>query len=247
MAPGNFSNGGVDTFDARRHYVGVRLQQGVPLLDRDWNELEDIRRYFERRTRELNIGGGVPDTTGFAIRAANPPAADVLIAAGSCSTGGLDAQNDAEVLFSKQGDLKVLPPVGAVADTLVVYLEAWVARVDETTEGNLLNKQDINIVTCLRDQLKWAVRVVVAPKTAPAGSHVLAEINRQPNQAVVTGDMIVDRRRTKLNLADALDRLGAAERRLGALEKGLADLTTEVRGIPSTFDHARFDRPYVFA
>jgi hypothetical protein len=36
---GNFSR---DTFDKLKHYVGVRLQQGVPIVDADWNELEDI-------------------------------------------------------------------------------------------------------------------------------------------------------------------------------------------------------------
>ena len=59
----SFSNGGVDTFDERKSYIGVRLQQGVPLLDRDWNELEDIRRYLERMLRRHYIGEGVPDLT----------------------------------------------------------------------------------------------------------------------------------------------------------------------------------------
>ena len=45
---GNFSNHGIDTFDPDKDYIGIRLQQGVPLLDRDWNELEDIRRAAER-------------------------------------------------------------------------------------------------------------------------------------------------------------------------------------------------------
>ena len=63
MSPGNFSNGGVATFDEHKRYVGVRLQQGVPLLDRDWNELDDIRRFFEQRLREHYVGEGVPDLT----------------------------------------------------------------------------------------------------------------------------------------------------------------------------------------
>ena len=39
---GNFSR---DTFDPNKNYVGVRLQQGVPLVDADWNELNDIIRH----------------------------------------------------------------------------------------------------------------------------------------------------------------------------------------------------------
>ena len=56
MANGNFSNGGRDTFDAAKRYIGIRLQQGVPLLDRDWNELEDIRRHYEWTLRENFVG-----------------------------------------------------------------------------------------------------------------------------------------------------------------------------------------------
>ena len=38
---GNFSR---NTFDPNKNYVGVRLQQGVPLLDADWNEMDDAIR-----------------------------------------------------------------------------------------------------------------------------------------------------------------------------------------------------------
>jgi hypothetical protein len=39
---GNFSR---NTFDPAKGYVGVRLQQGVPLVDADWNELNDVTRH----------------------------------------------------------------------------------------------------------------------------------------------------------------------------------------------------------
>ena len=67
MAAGNFSNGGVDTFDARKRYIGIRLQQGVPLLDRDWNELEDIRRHQEWLLRTHHIGEGAFDEDSFKV------------------------------------------------------------------------------------------------------------------------------------------------------------------------------------
>ena len=38
---GNFSR---NTFNPNKNYVGVRLQQGVPLVDADWNELDDVIR-----------------------------------------------------------------------------------------------------------------------------------------------------------------------------------------------------------
>jgi len=39
---GNFSR---NTFNPAKGYVGVRLQQGVPLVDADWNELNDVIRH----------------------------------------------------------------------------------------------------------------------------------------------------------------------------------------------------------
>ena len=64
---GDFSR---STFDRLKHYVGVRLQQGVPLLDADWNELEDIRRYEVQAFLKWFVGDGVPaGNDGFRIAA----------------------------------------------------------------------------------------------------------------------------------------------------------------------------------
>jgi hypothetical protein len=53
-----------------RHYVGVRLQQGVPILDTDWNELEALRKYELQSLMRHFIGDGVPDDNdGFHIKA----------------------------------------------------------------------------------------------------------------------------------------------------------------------------------
>lgn len=64
---GDFSR---NTFDRVKHYVGVRLQQGSPLLDADWNECEDIRRYEVQAFLKWFVGDGVPaGNDGFRIRA----------------------------------------------------------------------------------------------------------------------------------------------------------------------------------
>jgi hypothetical protein len=222
VSPGNFSNGGVATFDEHKSYVGVRLQQGVPLLDRDWNELEDIRRWFERRIRAYYVGEGVPDLTGFEIVAPDFDAEnDVLIRAGNCSVAGFDVWNQQDILFSEQGDLAPLPPPDPAGDTLALYLEPEVVLVDSTADPALQNAQDLNMETCLRDQLRWAVRAVRRPDVPPQGTYVLAEIAREATDTQIRPESIVDRRRTMLSLADAVDRVGSAERRLGALEDAM--------------------------
>ena len=50
-----------DTFNSLSRYVGVRLQQGVPIVDADWNELEDIRKFELRAFLKWFVGDGVPD------------------------------------------------------------------------------------------------------------------------------------------------------------------------------------------
>jgi hypothetical protein len=219
VSSGNFSNGGVATFDENKRYVGVRLQQGVPLLDRDWNELEDIRRFFEQRLREHYVGEGVPDLTGFEVKAPDFAAEnDVVIAAGSCSVAGFDVWSEQDVLFSEQGDRAPLPPPDAAGDTLILYLEPEVVLVDSTDDPDLRNAQDVNMETCLRDQLRWAVRAVRRPELPPPGTYVLAEIVRAAADVQIRPELIHDRRRTMLNLADAVNRLDSAESRLGAME-----------------------------
>jgi hypothetical protein len=57
-----------DTFNALKKYVSVRLQQGVPLVDADWNEMEDIRKYELRAFLKWFVGDGIPEgNDGFRI------------------------------------------------------------------------------------------------------------------------------------------------------------------------------------
>lgn len=242
MSPGNFSNGGVATFDERKRYVGVRLQQGVPLLDRDWNELNDIRRFFEQRVREHYVGEGVPDLTGFQVKAPEFDAEnDVLIGAGSCSVAGFDVWSEQDVLFSEQGDLVPLPAADPAGDTLVLYLDPEVVLVDSTVDPDLRNVQDVNMETCLRDQLRWAVRAVRRPDLPPPGTYVLAEITRTATDTQIRPELIVDRRRTMLCLADAVDRLGSAMRRLEALEDAVQHAQLDIETMRQDLNRLLWD------
>lgn len=103
------------------HYVGVRLQQGVPIVDADWNELEDIRKFEVRAFLKWFVGDGVPhgndgfrvEVTGLAndfwIRAgapAAPPGTSPLDTGlrhtGRCLVDGLDVQIDKDIRFTSQ-------------------------------------------------------------------------------------------------------------------------------------------------
>lgn len=231
MAKGNFSNKGRDTFDPRKQYIGIRLQQGVPLLDRDWNELEDIRRYFERMLRRHYIGQGVPDDQGFRITAPSFRAPnDFVIGAGRCLVNGYDVYNEKSILYSEQPGKPSLPQADQ-DDNLVVYLQADVVRLDSSDDPGLSNSQDINLETCVRDKLTWKVRVTRLPRRPPAGAYTLAMIHRSAGAEHITDEMIEDVRRTELNLADVVDTSGDLKTGLVILRNRVSEIQLDIEGI----------------
>ncbi|NIM14323.1 MAG: hypothetical protein GTO45_19995 [Candidatus Aminicenantes bacterium] len=156
---GNFSNDKQDTFDPAKGYTGIRLQKGVPLLDRDWNELEDIRRYAEVMLRRHYIGNGVPDEDSFKITAADPPGNDFRIAGGRCLVDGFEVVNEVDaVLYSKQEGVETLS-VLSLARTDTVYLDVWIEEVTSVQDEALKNANDVRMQTCIRHKINWLVKV----------------------------------------------------------------------------------------
>jgi len=231
MATDNFSNGGRDTHTPSKHYIGIRLQQGVPLLDRDWNELEDIRRYYERMLRAHYIGEGVPDIDGFKITPpANAAANQFVIGAGRCIVNGYDVQNETPIRYSQQTGSPSLP-APTQADIFYVFLSTSIVRIDSTMDTDLRNRQDINLETCVRDKLEWAVHAALHPNLPPANSYLLAVITRPAGATVITTAMIDDRRRTLLNLARVVDTNRTQQAQISALDTDVHALQVELQNI----------------
>jgi hypothetical protein len=223
-----FSNGGVNTFSEQKQFIGVRLQAGVPLLDRDWNEAEDVRRYFERKLRQNYIGDGVPDANSFRIV---PAPANVLndfvISPGRCMVDGLDVWNAAPVLFSAvPGNAKLA--ANAAAETLTVYVRPVLSRVTSLEDRTLANEQDINIETCVRDRLSWTVGFVRPPQQPPAGSFKLAQVNRPANATRIEAAMIQDLRGNPLNLRALVNENQQLKQQVAALETRVNNLEVEM-------------------
>jgi hypothetical protein len=186
---GNFSNGGDDTFDETKDYIGMRLQQGVPLLDRDWNELEDIRRYQDWALRDQYLGDGTPDN-GFAISLIEGKVDDFNISSGRCLVDGFEAVNRAATSYSKQADVAALTiPQGKRTD--LVYIDLWISEIHGTTDVD--NHKDIKIETCARHKIEWRVRVnetgkVMKPE--PFHHHyIIASIERDGGTITSIKDM----------------------------------------------------------
>ncbi len=198
-----------------KRYVGVRLQQGVPLLDADWNELEDLRRHELETVGTWFIGDGVPaGSDGFHIFPVNA-ANDFGIRQGTCIVGGKVTVNDADVRYTTQphfGDPDLTPPLPALttpggAAESIVYLDLWEREVN-AVEDNAMVDARIGIETTVRVMREWVVRVAQVPgdlallDNPPAGHlfYRLARLRRLGGNDRITGPMIEDLRDTQLSI-----------------------------------------------
>lgn len=218
---GNFSR---DTFDRLKHYTGVRLQQGVPLVDADWNELEDIRKFELQAFLNWYVGDGVPaGNDGFRVTRIGGVADDFVITggdgtadgAGRCLVSGWDVVSESDLNYSNQllfedtdlataWGVSVLPaltvPPGLRQD--IAYLDIWEREVDSTEDVDIINPV-IGVETCVRLKREWVVRVAENTASLPAapGGHTFYALARLERNAANIN--LVDLRDTGLSL-DAL-------------------------------------------
>jgi hypothetical protein len=142
-----------NTFDPLRGYTGVRLQQGVPIADADWNELVDTHKFELRSFLRWFVGDGVPwGNDGFRIAATTPPASqdnnfrilsgigpatpDALNMAGRCLAGGLEAIIVDDIDFTAQPLHEDQPGAAALAAKLGVPV---VARAPTPNDDHFMN------------------------------------------------------------------------------------------------------------
>lgn len=202
-----------------KHYVSIRLQQGVPMLDADWNEQEDIRRIELETVLAQAIGSGVPaGSDGFRIFQTSIDN-NFMISSGIMFLDGLIVINHQEIDYNNQphrntsGVSPEILPIenAAVAQRELVYLDTWDREADAQEDSHLVD-QNIGIETCSRLERAWVIRIATITSTAdpfdPATIptivsdhryYALAIINRQPG-GVITDGMISDLRRTHLTL-----------------------------------------------
>ncbi|MER5473779.1 IPT/TIG domain-containing protein [Streptomyces sp. NPDC002685] len=206
-------------------YIGLHIEQGVPILDRDLNLLHDLITATVRSIAARFIGDGThTDASGFLVSAlpAGQNSQDFQITAdgghfpGSCMVGGIQVSLPAAITYSSQhaGDLT------APADdrTDVVYLDVTVVEVDSVGDTDLRNEHDVGMQTSVRLKPVWVVRVAEGATVPPAAAGharcALALLKRKKGKATVEADMIKDQRRTRLTVADI-------ERRLSVVEQAL--------------------------
>ena len=202
-----------------RHYVGVRIQQGVPVLDADWNELEDIRRFDLRACFKYYIGNGIPsDNSGFQI---GPVTEDnnFSINPGQALVEGMLVINhhldltytDQASLFDVVLDALAPPALGEGFRDDLVYLDVWEEEIgpNDTVRGDArLINPFIGVETSRRLERRWLVRVapgitdIAAVPQEPGHAYMALALLRRNEEALrILASHITDLRRTDFNVA----------------------------------------------
>src|ERR1017187_4664189 len=115
------------TFDPLKTRCNVRLQQGVPIIDADLNELDDVRKFELRAYLKWFVGDGIPDgSDGYRIDAIVAGAADDFI---------IRAGNTPAAAGTANYDIGLRNTGRAIVDGLDVIIAQDVKRSEERRVG----------------------------------------------------------------------------------------------------------------
>ena len=144
------------TFDPRKHYTAVLMQQGRVQLDADWNEQAAMLEHLDRTRFEDVVGSsGVPGGVGFEVHAGADGA--LMLTAGRIYTGGLICELDADAPISQVSRTPLHPAPGR---TDLLYLDVWERHVTALDAPDLLEVALGGPETSTRLQVVWTIDVV---------------------------------------------------------------------------------------
>ncbi|SHF99847.1 copper-binding protein (NosD) [Kaistia soli DSM 19436] len=162
------------TFDPRRRFAAVLMQQGRVQLDSDWNEEADLLR---ERVRVLGLDAGgaawvahLTTPNAFLIGLLAGPPADLSIGEGRLYLDGRLAEVFAGegITYLNQPFLPDPPPFNPAVDTLV-YLDMWEREVSWAEDSRLLDVALGGVDTTTRIQQVWQVKRVEPGNPAACG------------------------------------------------------------------------------
>ena len=209
-------------------YVGLHIEQGVPVLDRDLNLLHDLLSASMRSMFARHIGDGLPaGADGFAIKELPAPqnVQDFRIdagqdgSAGTCLVAGMEITIRAATTYTGQmpTPAALTTPTAAQPDPRrdLVYLDVSVTEIDAAVDHELSNPLDIGMQTSVRLKLDWTVRVAEGePVPKPPNGHKfysIAELRRPRGVETIDRSMITDLRQRRLTVSDLEQRLAVME------------------------------------
>jgi hypothetical protein len=182
------------TFDPLKARCNVRLQQGVPIVDADWNELDDIRKFEMRAYLKWFVGDGIPDGDSFRIEAlgdgvfndfiihsgADTPPANTsnydqaMRFSGRAIVDGLDVIIPRDTKYRDQllfagprfGLPQITPMPASPASNVAAYLDVWERLVTAQDDPSLV-LSGIGTESCARMLREWCVRTRTASADVP--------------------------------------------------------------------------------
>lgn len=159
---GDFSR---DTFDPRKHYSAVLIQQGRVQVDADWNEQQAIHaRLGESAARDIIGASGAPaEDPGFQIRV--PDGKTLSIGAGHFFVDGILCENETDLPYAAQPDLPGAPDVLDLLQrtnvtTAIAYLEVWRRHLTALDDPAMREKALGGPDTATRVKTVWQVKVL---------------------------------------------------------------------------------------
>jgi hypothetical protein len=148
------------TFDPKRQFTMVLMQQGRVLLDADYNEQTAILLHYLRQLAADVIGphGGPASDLGFQIFADGAAAKidKLKIGAGRYWVDGLLCENEAIVTYSDPQNAEV-SKLGA---TLLAYLDVWERHITSVEDPRIREVALGGPDTSARAQVVWRVQFV---------------------------------------------------------------------------------------
>lgn len=219
---GDFSR---ETFDAKKHYARVLMQQGRVQTDADWNEQAAIDDQRDVTTALDVIGAcGAPiHNAGFAI---TTDGKTLSIGAGRYYVDGILVENDAAIAYEAQPDL---PNAAAVLELLkkadtesgVVYLDVWERHITALDDPLLREVALGGPDTTTRVKIVWQVRVLPV-KSKTQDSENCAELRATQNNLRETLKKLTEANATAARLAAVKKQLDDVEKTLAAECGGLS-------------------------
>ncbi|GAX45668.1 hypothetical protein NIES4075_66890 [Tolypothrix sp. NIES-4075] len=163
---GDFSR---QTFDPKKHYSAVLMQQGRVQVDADWNEQQALES-FRIETEAIDVIGrcGAPkNNPGFAIAASGT---QLSIGQGRYYVDGILCQNEATVTYEQQPDFPDPPNAldglsKAIAG--IIYLDVWQRHLTALDDPQICEVALGGPDTATRLKTVWQVKVLPIPSTDP--------------------------------------------------------------------------------
>jgi hypothetical protein len=167
------------TFDPRKHYRRVQMQQGRVQVEADWNEQAAIQqRRIEVEARDVIGASGAPSNdAGFQITLNQ---GKLTIGKGRFYVDGMLCENESDIAYLQQPDLPdAIQPTSALTAQQygVVYLDVWERHITALDDPRIREVALGGPDTASRGQTVWQVKILPVSVTTGTAAGAAAVVS----------------------------------------------------------------------